>query len=78
MNSVKLYCLRIVSFTFVLLINSCSNNETPSPQPIHFFNANIITMNPDKPLANSFVVTGNKITLIDSGNDSSGLKIRKK
>lgn len=78
MNSIKLYCLRIVSFTFVLLINSCSNNETPSPQPIHFFNANIITMNPDKPLANSFVVTGNKITLIDSGNDSSGLKNTKK
>ncbi|MBT7397678.1 MAG: amidohydrolase family protein, partial [Hellea sp.] len=35
-------------------------------------------MNPDKPLANSFVVTGNKITLINSGNDSSGLKNTKK
>ena len=78
MNNVKLYCLRIVFFTFVLLVNSCSNSVTPSSQPIHFFNANIITMNPDKPLANSFVVTGNKITLINSGNDSSGLKNTKK
>jgi hypothetical protein len=48
MNNIKLHCLNILSFTFVFLINSCSNNVTPSPQPIHFFNANIITMNPDK------------------------------
>ena len=57
MNSIKLHCLNILSFTFMFLINSCSNNVTPSPQPIHFFNADIITMNPDKPFANSFVVT---------------------
>ena len=39
---------------------------------------NIITMNPDKPFANSFVVTGNKITLIDGKNDSPSLKNTKK
>ncbi len=78
MNRIKLHCLSILSFSFVLLINSCSNNVTPSPQPIHFFNANIITMNPDKPFANSFVVNGNKITLIDGKNDSPSLKNTKK
>ena len=74
MISIKFSRLEILPFIFVLLINSCSNNTAPSSQPIHFFNANIITMDPDKPLANSFIVTGDKITLVDEEAESSSLK----